>query len=662
MTYKTIQVAYESGIATITLNRPEKRNAISFELIDDLLRGLKEVESSDAIVLILTGAGKAFSSGMDLDNLKVLIGRSPEQNLEDSQTMVRLFRSLYEFPKVTIAAVNGPAIAGGTGLALLCDFTLAVPEAKFGYTEVRIGFVPAIVSTFLLRQVGEKQARDLLLTGRIIDAEEAARMGLIKEIVEPENLLARARELAALLLENSPASLRATKQLLNHHARAELDRQIEAAVRENAAVRTTADFREGVTLISRKTQTSVEGQMNSAHPQAVHETRLRVRYAETDQMGVVYHANHFIWFEVGRVELLRQMGFSYRDMEDRDHRFIAVAEAKCRYRTPVRYDEEVLVRTKLLSVRDSLVQFGYELRRAADGLLLAEGETTHIVTDRDMKIAVLPERYLKTFRASHWKTGREKLLNALHINGNDLTLEAVYEVAPLHQRRPVLLSAHAREAVDRARTLVDEIVASNKVAYAITTGVGKLSDVPIAGDQIRELQVNLVRSHAAGVGEPLSVAETRAMMLLRANSLAKGYSGVRAIVIDTLCEMLNRGVTPFVPSQGSVGASGDLAPLAHLALALIGEGECFDEKGARIPSATRLKRAQIKPLVLEAKESISLINGTQGMLAVGTLALLAPRDWWIPPTCWAGFAATRSREPTRPSMNAFTKRARTADR
>jgi len=140
--------------------------------------------------------------------------------------------------------------------------------------------------------------------------------------------------------------------------------------------------------------------MNSAHPQAVNETRLRVRYAETDQMGVVYHSNHFIWFEVGRVELLRQMGFSYRDMEDRDHCFIAVAEAKCRYRAPVRYDEEVLVRTKLLSVRDSLVQFGYELRRAADGVLLAEGETTHIVTDRDMKIAVLPERYLKTFRAA----------------------------------------------------------------------------------------------------------------------------------------------------------------------------------------------------------------------------------------------------------------------
>ncbi|MGB8985617.1 MAG: histidine ammonia-lyase [Candidatus Sulfotelmatobacter sp.] len=211
-------------------------------------------------------------------------------------------------------------------------------------------------------------------------------------------------------------------------------------------------------------------------------------------------------------------------------------------------------------------------------------------------------------------------MNALHLNGNDLTLEAVREVADQH--RPVLLLAEARDAVDRARAVVDEIVAGNKLAYAITTGVGKLSDVRIAGDQIRELQVNLVRSHAVGVGEPLSVAETRAMMLLRANSLAKGYSGVRAIVIDTLCEMLNRGVTPFVPSQGSVGASGDLAPLAHLALALIGEGECIDA-GARIPSDAALKRAQIKPVVLEAKESISLINGTQAMLAVGTLALLA---------------------------------------
>ena len=252
MTYKTIQVAYDGAVATVTLNRPEKRNAISFELIDDLLRGLDEVAKSDAIVTILTGAGKAFCSGLDLENLKALLGRTPEQNMQDSRTMVQLFRTLYEFPKVTIAAVNGAAIAGGTGLALLCDFTLAVPEAKFGYTEVRIGFVPAIVSTFLLRQVGEKQARDLLLTGRLFDAEEAAGLGLVTQIVAADELMPRARALATLLMENSAASIRATKKLLTDQARAELDAQIESAIRENAGIRQTADFREGITSFLEK--------------------------------------------------------------------------------------------------------------------------------------------------------------------------------------------------------------------------------------------------------------------------------------------------------------------------------------------------------------------------------------------------------------------------
>src|SRR5215471_2934940 len=212
-------------------------------------------------------------------------------------------------------------------------------------------------------------------------------------------------------------------------------------------------------------------------------------------------------------------------------------------------------------------------------------------------------------------------MNALHINGNDLTLENVREVAV--ERRTIILDPDARTAVDRARSVVDRLVANNQVSYAITTGVGKLSDVHIAGDQIRELQLNLVRSHAVGVGEPLSHPEIRAMMLLRANSLAKGFSGVRAAAIDKICELLNRGVTPMVPSQGSVGASGDLAPLAHLALALIGEGECHDTSEGRAAATEALKRAQIKPLVLEAKEAISLINGTQAMLAVSTLALLA---------------------------------------
>src|SRR5277367_6535776 len=200
MSYTTLRLEFEAEFATLTLNRPEKRNAVSYQLIDDLIHALDDVNRSSARCLILTGAGKAFCSGMDLDNLAALIGRTPAQNIEDSRTMVSLFRSLYEFPKPTIAAVNGAAIAGGTGLALLCDFTLAVPEAKFGYTEVRIGFVPAIVSTFLLRQVGEKVARDLLLTGRIFDADEALRIGLLTQIVPQEKLMEGARELAGQLM------------------------------------------------------------------------------------------------------------------------------------------------------------------------------------------------------------------------------------------------------------------------------------------------------------------------------------------------------------------------------------------------------------------------------------------------------------------------------
>jgi methylglutaconyl-CoA hydratase len=252
MNYSTLTLSFDGGVATLTLNRPEKRNAISYELIADLLQALDEVKDSSARVLILTGAGKAFCSGMDLENLQSLIGRTPEQNVEDSQTMASLFRTLYEFPKPTIAAVNGPAIAGGTGVALLCDFTLAGPEAKFGYTEVRIGFVPAIVSTFLLRQVGEKIARDLLLTGRIFDADEALRIGLVKEIVPQEKLMERARELAGQLLECSPMSLAYTKKLLADHGREELDAEIDAAIKGNAGIRSTADFREGISSFLEK--------------------------------------------------------------------------------------------------------------------------------------------------------------------------------------------------------------------------------------------------------------------------------------------------------------------------------------------------------------------------------------------------------------------------
>lgn len=250
--YSTLTLAYDGPVALVTLNRPDKRNAISYELIDELLRVFAELEQSDATILILTGAGKAFCSGMDLDNLRAITSRSEQENLADSQAMAKMFRTLYEFPKVTIAAVNGPAIAGGCGLATLCDFTLASTDAKFGYTEVRIGFIPAIVSAFLIRQVGEKQARDLLLTGRIIGAEEAYRLGLATEMVSPEQLIQRARVLAADLLQNSPASLLATKRLLSDYSVAPLNDQLAAAIQENARIRTTDDFREGVSSFLEK--------------------------------------------------------------------------------------------------------------------------------------------------------------------------------------------------------------------------------------------------------------------------------------------------------------------------------------------------------------------------------------------------------------------------
>jgi methylglutaconyl-CoA hydratase len=252
MDLKTVLISQEDGIATITLNRPEKRNAISYQLIDELLQALAAVESSDAQVLIITSSGKAFCSGMDLDVLRTITSRSEAENLKDSQTMARLFRAIYEFPKPTIAAVNGPAIAGGCGIATLCDFTIASEDAKFGYTEVRIGFVPAIVSCFLLMQVGEKVARDLLLTGRLIDGKEAKHIGLVNEVMPAAELSEWCRELAGTLKQNSPASLRTTKRLLAEFATSVLDPAIEAAVRENARIRTTEDFREGVTAFLEK--------------------------------------------------------------------------------------------------------------------------------------------------------------------------------------------------------------------------------------------------------------------------------------------------------------------------------------------------------------------------------------------------------------------------
>jgi len=252
MNLQTLALTYDSNVATITFNRPEKRNALSVQLIEELLAALDEIEKSSAQVLILTGAGKAFCAGMDLDGLKSLIGKTHEENIKDSERTARMFRRVYDFPLPTIAAVNGAAIAGGTAMATMCDFTLAVPNAKFGYTEVRIGFVPAIVSSILVWQVGHKIARDLLLSGRTFDADDAYRFGLVNEVVDPDRLMQRAKELAVELTQNSPSSMRLTKKLINGFIASQLDQQIAVAIQDNAAMRTTEDFREGITSFLEK--------------------------------------------------------------------------------------------------------------------------------------------------------------------------------------------------------------------------------------------------------------------------------------------------------------------------------------------------------------------------------------------------------------------------
>jgi methylglutaconyl-CoA hydratase len=252
MAYLTLHLEFTGEIAMITLSRPEKRNAISAEMIAELLSAFNDVEASPARVLILTGAGKAFCSGMDLEDLKALATQSPAEQREDADRLARFFIRIWSFPKPTIAAVNGHAIAGGCGIATLCDFTIAVPEAKFGYPEVRIGFLPAVVSVFLIRQIGEKKARDLLLTGRTIDAAEAHRLGLVSQIIPAKELMIAAQILAATLLECSPASLHMTKKLLCDFAAPEINREIELAAAQSAQIRTTQDFQEGLTSFLEK--------------------------------------------------------------------------------------------------------------------------------------------------------------------------------------------------------------------------------------------------------------------------------------------------------------------------------------------------------------------------------------------------------------------------
>lgn len=241
-----VRVEDDCGVRTITLNRPEKRNALTPELQEELIAALGSADDAGARVVVIVGEGDAFCAGLDLSVLREMGGMTAEQHRIEAARVARMFRAVWECDLPTIAVVQGPAIAGGTGLATMCDFTIAAPEARFGYTEVRIGFVPALVSAYLVLQVGDKVARELLLTARIFDAEEALRLGLVTEVVQREGLRARATELAAELMRNSPEGMRATKRLLRAQQKWWLDGALELAMEANAEGRQTADFREGV--------------------------------------------------------------------------------------------------------------------------------------------------------------------------------------------------------------------------------------------------------------------------------------------------------------------------------------------------------------------------------------------------------------------------------
>jgi len=250
--YKTILVTEAADVRTITLNRPDRRNAMTPEMQDELITAMNEAAADTCCVVVFRGAGDAFCSGLDLAVLQSMHNKSAADLHADAERIATLFRTLYELPKPTIAAVHGPAIAGGTGLATICDFTLAVPTAKFGYTEARIGFVPALVSVFLALLVGEKCARDLLLTGRLFDAVEAHRLGLVNEVVPPDALGERVNALANVLAANSPDSLAATKRLLVAEKKAWLDAAIGLAMDASAQARETADFKEGLAAFLEK--------------------------------------------------------------------------------------------------------------------------------------------------------------------------------------------------------------------------------------------------------------------------------------------------------------------------------------------------------------------------------------------------------------------------
>jgi len=241
-------------IGFITLNRPEKRNALSFELIDELKQAFRTAEADPGVkVVVLRANGEVFCAGADLGYLQKLQGYSFEENLADSNHLRELLLTIYTLTKVVIAQVHGHAIAGGCGLASVCDFVYAAPESKFGYTEVRLGFVPALVMTFLIRRIGESRAKELLLSGELISAVSAAGMGLVNKIVKASELESEVNSLANMLItQNSSESLARTKRLIGVLPSMPLEQALDLAARENAESRTTDDFKKGVSSFLEK--------------------------------------------------------------------------------------------------------------------------------------------------------------------------------------------------------------------------------------------------------------------------------------------------------------------------------------------------------------------------------------------------------------------------
>jgi len=252
----TYQVA--NRVATITLNRPEKRNALNAQVVTELKQAFAQAaEDTDAKVIVLAAAGDAFCAGADLAYLQELQTNSYEENLADSTHLMELFAQIYTMPKVVIAKIQGHAIAGGCGLATVCDLSISVEEAKFGYTEVRIGFIPAIVKVFLLRKIGEGKSKELLLTGDLISAEEAKAFGLINQVVSAEDLDHTVDQLALkLVAKNSGQSMMLTKQMIAEVQAMGLEDGLQHAAEQNAKARATADCQKGIAAFLNKEKPS----------------------------------------------------------------------------------------------------------------------------------------------------------------------------------------------------------------------------------------------------------------------------------------------------------------------------------------------------------------------------------------------------------------------